>query len=438
MKSPALLVLATLLVASNVVWYVRSRPDNASASGPDSPSSKGAGSVTLASGAGSGTAEADKAKAGASAAAKAAWGKLYSADLATFAANLRAAGLSERLVRALITAQIDEQFRDRETALNADRPKPKFWQTDNYREPLQARLARLDLRREKAKLRTQILGVDESVIDSSGSALGDALPPAKREMVRMISEDYEAMISDVRNTGGPLLPSEIEKRKYLEAERRRELAELLSPAELADYELRTSDTVRQLKYQLREFNATEAEFRAIAALQQAFDQTRGDDGSARYGSDGWKQQQEARAALDEKIKAALGADRFTEYARARDNEFQQISRLAQRAELPPTAAVQAYGLRETASKESNRIFDDKDLSVDDKHAALKTLAVNTRSQLLSTLGPEAGTAYLKSAANWIDAIERGSSYSYTSNSTSIRGLGNTTRPSQPKPVPPKG
>ena len=94
-----------------------------------------------------------------SAPARAAWSAVHSDDLATFAANLRTAGFPDRLVRALLAAEIDERFRARETALRSAKKTP-YWQLDFTSEPLETRLARLDLKREKARLREQLLGPD--------------------------------------------------------------------------------------------------------------------------------------------------------------------------------------------------------------------------------------------------------------------------------------
>jgi hypothetical protein len=86
------------------------------------------------------------------------WAALHSNDLAKYAANLRAAGLPDSLVRRIIAAEIDEQFRAREEALRPPRKPLKYWQTDSSRPSMETQLALLDLRREKARLRAQILG----------------------------------------------------------------------------------------------------------------------------------------------------------------------------------------------------------------------------------------------------------------------------------------
>ena len=120
-----------------------------------------------------------------------------------------------------------------------------------------------------------------------------------------------------------------------------------------------------------------------------------------------RQRTAAQKELDAQMQAALGDTRYAEFTRASDREFQQLNRLAEQANLPVQAAVDAYNLRDRLSQESNRIFNDTTLSYDQKLTSLQSLAQNTRAQLIATLGPTAGDAYLKSAGNWLTTVEHG-------------------------------
>jgi uncharacterized protein (DUF4415 family) len=154
------------------------------------------------------------------------------------------------------------------------------------------------------------------------------------------------------------------------------------------------------------------------------------------GGDAMKERTAAQAQVAEQLKAALGEARYAEYARTSDREYQAISRLTQQANLPATAAVQAYDLRAAASKESNRIFADAALSNDQKRAALATLAQNTRTQLTAALGADVGSTYLKVANTWLSRIEQGAAVTFTENGSSTRNLpparpANATPPANP-------
>lgn len=319
------------------------------------------------------------------------WSELHDNDLATFTRNLRAAGLPHQLVRRIIAAEIDEQFRGREEALRPRRKKLKFWQVDNNHLSMETQLALLDLRREKARLRTQVLGPDPTESENSDD---NPIAPAKREMVRLITEDYDTMINAIRGqAGGMLLSAEQEKIKYLQGEKQRELTALLTAEELAAQEMRTSVTTQRIRSQLRNFDASDSEFAAIYAAQKEYDdRINPADGSQRSGGEGRKTQQEAFDQMAAQLKGSLGEARFAEYSRARDNEYQQLKQLVERTGLQTAVAASVFDLRETTSKASVQIFDSKTLSTDEKLQALQALANRTRGQIREALGNEAAEA----------------------------------------------
>jgi hypothetical protein len=120
---------------------------------------------------------------------------------------------------------------------------------------------------------------------------------------------------------------------------------------------------------------------------------------------------ETAARMNEQIKAALGDQRFTDYARASNSEYQQLTRVAQRENIPTEVANRAFALRDTVAQESNRIAADTSLNPDQKRTALQTLVQSTRTQIVATLGRTAGDAYLQSA-NWLNNVERGSAVTF--------------------------
>jgi hypothetical protein len=353
------------------------------------------------------------------------------AELGPLVAALRAAGWPEHLVRAFVGAQIDEQFRAREAALHPSRKKLKFWQQDDTPVPWQTRLALLDLQREKARLRVQMLGPDPAT-DERGNRF-DHLPPAKRDLARQITEDYTAMLETVRTEAGTLpLATDRERIKYLEAERRRDLAALLTPEELAEHDRRFSPFAERIRDQLRYFDATPAEEQAIFAAQSIQLPMRssilGEEFAVAATPEAQRQQEAQAAQANEQLKAALGPARYEEYLRAKNYEFQQLSDLTTRAGLPDGAATQVFGVRDAASTESNRILADLALTDDQKRAALKLLADNTRAQIGAVIGPVAADAYTKTA-RWLKQFEEGAAVTFRGDSgTSARFVGGRPPP----------
>jgi len=73
--------------------------------------------------------------------------------------------------------------------------------------------------------------------------------------------------------------------------------------------------------------------------------------------------------------------------------------------------VRVFGLRDGVAQDSNRIYGDPALTLDQKRAALQALALQTRTQILAALGPTAGPAYVQTA-RWLTLVERGSAVTF--------------------------
>jgi hypothetical protein len=209
---------------------------------------------------------------------------------------------------------------------------------------------------------------------------------------------------------GFTLPSDTEKIRFLQEEQRRDLAAILTPAELADYELRMSKTANQLRWKMTRFDGTEEEYRKVFNLQKAFDDTQQTDAygnPVNQGPDDWKKRQEAEKILNAQIKEALGADRYAEYARSQNHEYNQLQAAAKRLALPPETAATVFNLRTDVAAQSKAIADNENLAPDQKKQALADLAAKTRAQVVSSLGEEAAGVYMKGSMNWLNSVEKG-------------------------------
>ena len=336
-----------------------------------------------------------------------AWQTIYSKDTAVFTANLRAAGVSEPLIRAFVEADIDRQFAAREKALLPPEKPRGWWQLAETRLPMETQLALLDLRREKAKLRNALLGPSD---DAPDAAIYDHLPIGKREQARMIVEDYNTMLKAIRGGQTPMLmPAEREKIKFLQTEMDRELSELLTPEEIAEHKMRTSLTTENLRHRWGSFEATEEEYRAIYAIKKRLDDT------------GRVSPADEKRVADE-LKQALGEKRGTEAVRALSHDYQSLCQLVQNTGLAPDVASQVFDLRDTLERESARIAADSQLTGVEKVVAVQALAATTREKISSSLGTVAGPAYLKSAAWWLREAEQGNVVSFTTSGSQSRPM----------------
>ena len=356
------------------------------------------------------------------------WSALQTDDLHTLVARLRAAGFPASLVRAVVTAQVDARFNARMKALVRVVEDTPFW---NPKPTNSFNISKLlesmsQANRERSTLLRELLGDDffaSSGLDPTAEQrrqFGD-LSKSKIDLIQRINDDYAEMLSQVRAaTSGITLPDDRAKMALLEREKHADLAAILTPQELEDYEIRNSPITLRLQSAFTLMNATEDEFRTIYRLQQQFNDQLNPTGGV-FNSALMQQRRDAETQITAQLKSALGEARTAEFLRAQNREFQSLAQLTQRENLPLDAAVRAYDLRTSTSEESGRIFDDKNLTVDQKRAAMQTLAQNTRAQLIGVLGPNAGAAYA-SSATWLQAIEKGVYVRFGSTSTSFRPL----------------
>lgn len=360
------------------------------------------------------------------------WAALDAADLPTLVARLRAAGFPPIVIRGIVSARIEEQFATRMQALRRTLDDTPYWQPSptHYTRSAKFFEEQSQIYRERSRLMREVLGdaffATGEVSAAQRRQFGD-LPKSKIDLIQRITDDYAEMISQVRAAAqGMFLPEDREKLAFLERERRADLASVLSPQELEDYEMRTSPTTSRLRNALTIMDATEAEFRTIYALRKPHEEFLYPTNSAPRMD--FNRRSELQAELDASLKSALGEARAAEFARASDYEFQQLAQLAARENLPLTAAEKAFEIRNATSAESVRIRKDTTLSTDQKLVAMKTAADKARVELTAALGA-AGASYAASAT-WLQAISRGTSVEF-------RGTSTMFSPVAPSPSPPR-
>ena len=352
------------------------------------------------------------------------WAALESGDnLATLIARLRAAGFPASTIREMVRTQINARYDARMRAITDPDPNTPFWKLKStFYGPADKRLEEYTaLQRERSKLLRDLLGdpffASDDVSTEQHRQFGN-LSKTQIDQVQRIEDDYADMNAQVRAAmNGVTLPEDREKLALLAREKHADLAAILTPEELADYELRSSPLTNLLRNRLGGFDPTEAEYRGIFQAQQAFSDKLG--GSAAVMSGDYETRRAAQQQLNDQLKAALGDARYADYVRETSNEFQQLSRLAQRDNVPAATAIQAYNLRDNVAAQSTRIADDGALDADQKRAELRTLAQNTRDQILATLGPTVGPAYVKVADQWLKMVENGNAVTFSTNNATM-------------------
>jgi hypothetical protein len=342
------------------------------------------------------------------------WAALDSDDLPTLVKRLRAAGFSRPVILGILNARIEARFADRFKALTSDLESTPYWKPDPMNSPGNTKYWEeySQIYRERSRMLRELLGEDSFAYAGTDPATAQrrqfgSIPKEKIDLVQRINDDYAEMTSQIRaSMQGITLPEDREKLALLEREKRADLAAVLSPAELEEYEMRSSQVTSRLRNTLSIMDASEAEFRAIFKVQQAFNDRVNPVMSGMISSQMMEDRREAQKLMNEQLKTVLSPERFNDFMRSSNSEYQILHRLAQKENVPAETVTRAYSIRDGIAAESVRIADDTALSNEQKRAALTALAQKGRTQILSTLGPGIGETYAQSA-RWLTTIERG-------------------------------
>ena len=106
------------------------------------------------------------------------------------------------------------------------------------------------------------------------------------------------------------------------------------------------------------------------------------------------------AGADDGLDAALGEERYKEYKRAEDSDYQNLFRLADSRKLERTTVGQVYQLKDEAQEAAKEVRRNKDLSEDQRTAALAAIRAETEKTVMQALGERNFKTY-KRYAYWI-------------------------------------
>lgn len=337
-----------------------------------------------------------------------------SSDPAALIARLRAEKFPPEIIRAIVTARLREEFMAKYRALGEPNDNREYWKSYASRrsDTAETRASQRKLQREYAEQVRQLLGEDTSLTweKAVNERQYGSLSSDKIEQVKLITQDYNDLKSQVQaEAKGVLLAEDREKLAYLDREQKADLAQILTPEEIEQYELRNSRTANQLKARLNLFDATEQEYVTLYRLQKSFDERFPGDGFYSFApsQEQMRARSESQQQLTRDIEAALGPERFREYRIKTDNDYRQVSALAERLKLPDNAAVEVVTLKlETQDRVRSLLTQPpKGMAEKDAREQIQTqlgaMTEEVATRLEHALGPEGYAAYKDRAKNWI-------------------------------------
>jgi hypothetical protein len=348
------------------------------------------------------------------------WSQIAAPDLAIYIAQLRAFGTPEPKVREIIFGVVESIYRPRRGALRPPVKKAvedKFWErrrfygwaqpgTKEQRTQLRA------LQKEETDLLKSLFGPDvyeQMAKDSGGINWMEKqygfIPKELREQVQEIeqemNDDKQAIYAQNDGSFDPYQQSDLRKveKKYHD-----ELAKILTPEQLLEWDLRHSDTANQLKNNLSAFDPNEDEFRALFQYQQAKDGLNPppdpDSDAPALTADERKALAEKQKALDDQLALAVGTNRVAEYKLEQDYGYRSLIESG----VPKASVFQLDDMKKQAQDAANKIRKDKTLSPEDRTAALAAIRAETQAGISGLLDDKQLKRYTSQGGYWINNI----------------------------------
>jgi len=334
------------------------------------------------------------------------WARLSTEDIPSLVARLCAAGFPNSLLRALI-AQRFELRREEITHDDLDRP---YWKNPVEVKPdpkIDAELAQL--KKEQTAAMEQLFGPGNEFDDENDerrimrSRMYGDLPNEKISRVLAVQRSQAERLNLLYEASRGGAPLDMEKMNLIGREEHAEIARLLSPAELLEFDLRSGATASRLRAALTGFNPTEAEYRALFPLYQAFDVQFAplyvSKNPQDLGALGTAQQQ-----MQEQARALLSPERYADYLQSSRPEYQQLNQLVTRLDLPLSAAAQVVTVQQDIQSRANVIRTNADLAAADRTAQLAALANEASAKITAAIGARGLEGYKQSGGQWLDTL----------------------------------
>jgi hypothetical protein len=350
------------------------------------------------------------------------WSQLESDDYKKYIAALREFGVPERTIRDIVIADVNKLYRPKFAVLRprkkTDKEKEKFWETRTWgmnrdmttkEQREQTRL----LQKEKDELIKELLGKDvyQEMAKESGypdfmeRQFGN-LTAEQREKVQDIQQRFGEMSSEIYAKAEGYIDQDTQADlKKIRKKQRDELATVLTAEQLEEYELHSSDTAQQMKWQLSYFEPDEKEFRSIFKYKQSLEDLESPRGS--YSEDAPKLSAEERKALSEKKKEltaefekVLDPDRLKEFKLQEDYAYRNLFE----AGVPKENVFKVADMKTQSEEAAKKVRSDKTMTPEQRSEALKAIADEAKKELANLLGERRGKAYVNNGGWWLRNI----------------------------------
>jgi hypothetical protein len=330
------------------------------------------------------------------------WSRLAASDMPSMVRNLRAAGLSEDMVRAVVEAELDRRYVEsvwpsnpRQGKAYWQAPHPEEWERWNQ------------TNRAWLVQKSEVL---QAVFPNANDRMN--YEPGTEDSLRHLSREKQKQVAALRGQAlnqkralaqqSDISEDEFKQRAaQIDAEYEQAFARLLSPSELEEYFLRRSPLTARLRDQVFGLQLSGDEFRELARVlmnsssSDASASTKAPTAATDSGTGN------AGATGTNRARALLGDMRYEAMIQASDPAFLPIYQVVRRYDLSFQAAQQVMDARQAAQHRRQQILADSALNQDQKNSALQSLQLDTEQAIVGVLGLSGFQTYRRQGGEWV-------------------------------------
>lgn len=332
------------------------------------------------------------------------WARVYSEDLQSLVDGLRAAGFRHTQIERIVRTMVDERDRARRMTLVDEREALSYWRSPGSSPPSNEVVREYERQREsdmrvirQLALNPEYLRDDASRREQISQRFGE-LSEEKIQHLLQIENDYGELLqqASLSKDAGP--EARAERLRMLFSERERDIQGALTDEEYQQYELRSGATANYLRGQLDHFQPSEGEFKTPHALYESvrlqFPQVNPDEETMRA-------QRQAMEALESKVAAAFGPERYADFRQTLQEGSQKVNNLLVRLDLPLRTGGRIEEVRLDLSQRAEAVRADVALAPAERAARMAGLQQEARQRVAETLGGERNLAAYEEIKGWI-------------------------------------
>jgi hypothetical protein len=350
------------------------------------------------------------------------WSEVESADYKEYIGKLRDIQCPEETIRDIIVADINKLYAPREAGLRVAGDEEASVSEDRSQRiaPFERRRQLRELQKEKNALLKELLGIELPLdpLRARGArsyelfeAAFKALPAEKRDFVREIQETYWQNSDALKDKYNNRRTTEyIEEYRRLNVERKAQLANALTPDEMDEYEMRTTNVAENMRSSMEGFNPTEEEFKKIFRIRKEVEEPFGGllgasallDAQGNAAAQNQRSYSDRQKEINEKVKEILGPERAQQYELSQDSTYRSMRQLGTRFGLAPEVVTQSYELQKTYRDQQRQLRSDPAVPPEQRNAALQQLQSNYEAQFNQLVGERAAQAYRNSRGGYVE------------------------------------